>query len=90
MRSCMKVEQDYFKLIAKKFCKRIEIVKNKLLSLVKVKQAQAAKLFEVTRLHKAMVFELDDESIPEVDLGALAAGVVPQSGLVALNSSIPK
>ena len=80
------LEQDDFKAAVKKFCGRIEIVKNKLSTAVKDKQAQAAEFFEAARIQRAMVFELDDESIPGVDSGASA----PRGGSIVLNSSVRK
>ncbi len=80
------VEQDDFKAAVEKFCGRIEIVKNKLSTAVKDKQAQTAEFFEAARIQRAMVFELDDESIPGVDSGASA----PRDGSIVLNSSVRK
>ena len=56
--------------------------------MVKYKQSQAAELFEAARLQRAMIFELDGESISKIDSGASVAGV--QDGLIALNSSTQK
>ena len=86
MGSVTQVEQDDFKAAVEKFCGRIEIVKNELSTAVKDKQAQAAELFEAARIQRVMVFELDDESILEVDSGASA----PRGGSIALNSSARK
>ena len=55
---------------------------------MKDKQAQVAELFEATRLQRAIVFKLDDKSIPGIDSGATAASV--QGGSIALNSSAQK
>ena len=52
------------------------ILKNELLLVVKIKQGQVAELFKAVRLQKAMVFELDDQSIPEIDFRASTTSVV--------------
>ena len=50
-------------------------MKNELSLVVKDKQAQTAELFEAARLQRAMVFELDNKSIPQIDSGSSTTGV---------------
>lgn len=85
MGSSTQVEQNDFKAAIKKFHECIEIVKNKLSSLVKDKEGQAAELFKAVRLQKTMVFECDNESIPKVDFGVSATSVILWVRSIALN-----
>lgn len=73
----IQVKQNNFKTAIEKFCERIEIVKNEFSLAIKNKQISAAEFFEMAKLQKAMVFELDNKFILGIDSGASNAGVVP-------------
>ena len=62
----------------------MDAVQKNLDSAVKDKRAQAAELFEATKLQKEMVYSLDDELISGVEA---AANLGPSSRTIALNSS---
>lgn len=73
MDSGTQVKQDDFKAAVKQFTIQMKTVQKNLDDQVKDKRANAAEMFEAARLQSNIIFHLDDESIPGIELGALEA-----------------
>ena len=84
MGSGTQVEQDDFKEAVEKFGGQIDVVQKNLDLAVNNKRAQAAKLFEASKLQNEMVYGLNDEPISGVEA---AANLGPSSRTIALNLS---
>lgn len=79
------MDQDDFKATVELFKDRLEAVEAEIKQSKNTKEAQAAELFEAARLQRALVFELDDDTL---GMDSESSGV--QGASVALNSLAQK
>lgn len=68
MRSGIEVEKNNFKLVVEQFAHHIETVTQDIENSVKTRQQKAIENLKEAKLENALIFEIDDKPIFEVDI----------------------